>query len=78
MDPNTKIMSVRLNIERHTSPQSGYTKDVVQCPIKEGYVKATSCKQCEHCRIYAGDYVKCSYEKDIYKILHPHIHVYSI
>ena len=53
------------------------TNGRVQCPI-DGRITVRSCKKCEHCRIYINDTVKCSYEKDIYNILHPNIHVYNI
>lgn len=45
----------------------------VQCPV-EGRINVRKCKKCEHCRMYIDDTVKCSYENDIYNILHPMIH----
>ena len=55
-----------------------YYVEEVQCPMTTESQPAHICKKCDHCRIYINDTVKCSYEKDIYNILHPSVHVYNI
>ena len=50
------------------------TRGWVTCPKKGKRQHARNCKLCEHCRIYLGDVVKCSYNADNYKEEHPMVH----
>ena len=41
-----------------------YYVEEVRCPITDESQPANRCKPCNHCRIYLGDKVKCTYADD--------------
>ncbi|MBR7155009.1 MAG: hypothetical protein IKD12_06900 [Paludibacteraceae bacterium] len=41
-----------------------YYVDEVRCPLTTESQAASRCKQCQHCRIYLGNKVKCTYADD--------------
>ena len=45
----------------------------VNCPMIKEQTASRICKHCQHCRITMGEYVKCSYKDDMYRLQHPFI-----
>lgn len=45
----------------------GQIKESIKCPKHQEIIHANKCKRCKHCRIYLGDYVKCSFNNDAKK-----------
>ena len=44
--------------------RSVYYVEEVACPKVGENRAAQRCKQCQHCRVYLGTHVKCTYEDD--------------
>ena len=44
--------------------RSVYYVEEVRCPMTEESQPSNRCKQCQHCRIYLGTHVKCTYADD--------------
>jgi hypothetical protein len=51
-----------------------YTTYDVDCPAIGEAVSTKACKECDHCRVFLGDSVKCSYKKDKERADKPFIH----
>lgn len=48
----------------HQGKKYQYHIDEVQCPMTNDSQAARRCKTCQHCRIYLGEKVKCTYADD--------------
>ena len=46
----------------------------VDCPAVGGVVSTKACKQCDHCRVFLGESVKCSYRQDREREKKPFVH----
>lgn len=59
-------MTERIEVQhvRKEGLKSVYYADEVKCPKAGAMIIARWCKHCEHCRIYLGDHVKCTYASD--------------
>ena len=44
--------------------RSVYYVEEVRCPMTEESQPSNRCKECNHCRIYLGTHVKCTYADD--------------
>ena len=58
-------------IHIQTDDRRNHYLEMVECPKIKDKVLSRKCKSCKHCRIYMGDFVKCSYLSDTYKLEHP-------
>lgn len=66
-----EIINVKV---RKNAKGKEYDKFEVDCPAVGGVVSTKACKQCDHCRVFLGKSVKCSYRQDRERDKKPFVH----
>ena len=63
---------IEVHVVKKQGPSNTYFIKDVCCPKTNGTMPAKKCKSCQHCRIYLGTHVKCTYRDDMKRAaLHP-------
>ena len=59
---------------RRNAGGKDYTTYDVDCPATGEAVSTKACKECDHCRVFLGESVKCSYRQDRERKKKPFVH----
>ena len=59
---------------RRNAGGKDYTTYDVDCPATGEAVSTKACKECDHCRLFLGESVKCSYRQDREREEKPFVH----
>lgn len=63
---------IKVKVKKNAKWADSY-KFEVDCPAG-GVVSTKDCKECEHCRVFLGESVKCSYRQDREREKKPFVH----
>lgn len=64
---------IPVKVRRNASGKD-YATYEVECPATGGTVSTKACKECDHCRLFLGESVKCSYRQDREREKKPFVH----
>ena len=70
----TNMVEVLKVTRRKNSKGEDYYKFEVDCPSTGEAVSTKACKECDHCRVFLGESVKCSYRQDREREKKPFVH----
>ena len=64
---------IKVKVKKNAKLADSY-KFEVDCPAAGGVVSTKDCKACDHCRLFLGESVKCSYRQDREREKKPFVH----
>lgn len=64
---------INVKVRKNAKLADSY-KFEVDCPAAGEAVSTKACKECDHCRLFLGESVRCSYKQDREREKKPFVH----